>query len=63
MYAGARFRREVMFAGFMAALFTVFFHGVIELPYLVGIFSTEVTAQEVHFQLPPSPEAQGLIFT
>jgi len=44
-----------MLAGLMAAMFPVDLKAGIELPYLPGIFSAQVTAKEVHFQVPPFP--------
>ena len=58
---GACLRGEVVSARFMAGMIPIDLHGLVELPYLVGIFATKVTGKHMKFQLPPPEEAQPVI--
>jgi hypothetical protein len=51
----------MVLARFMAAVMPVNLKGLVELPYLVGVFATEMTGNQMDFQLPPSSEAQPVI--
>jgi hypothetical protein len=53
----------MMSAGFMATLIAVDLKALVEFPYLMGIFATEVTGEEMKIQLPPPEEAQPVIAT